>query len=140
MTYRQIGKELGVSGNEARYLVLKEQARIKKMAEIRHPLWEAMKATGDLPDSIHAWNSLQYSGGWKRDREGHRIIDAAGLAALGGESLLKRYGIGKKRGVCIARALQSMGLIEDAERWLFTRKAADRCPTCGAIIKKKTDK
>jgi len=107
LSFNQIGLELGIGSERARQIVRKYQ-RHRKLLE--DPLALKIKELSRLGDATRILNILKGNEFYDGDPEK--------LANYRAEDIRKINGLGTKRVAVIASALESLGLIEDAEEWL----------------------
>ena len=107
LSFNQIGIELGVGSERARRIVRKYQQHLKLMKD---PFVLKIKELSRLGDATRILNALRGKDFYDGDPEK--------LANYKPEDLMKIRGLGIKRVGIIARALESLGVIGDAEEWL----------------------
>ena len=107
LSFIKIGQELGIGGERARQIVRKHQRHLKSMED---PFALKIKELSSLGDATRILNALRGNDFYDGDPEK--------LANCNPEDLRKINGLGIKRISVIAKALECMGLISDAEEWL----------------------
>ena len=107
LSFSQIGRDLGIGSERARQIVRKHQRHLKLMED---PFALKIKELSRLGDATMILNALRGNDIYDGDPEK--------LTNYKPEDLLKIRGLGPKRIGLIAKALESMGVIGDAEEWL----------------------
>ena len=107
LSFSQIGQYLGIGSERARQIVRKYQRHLKLMED---PFALKIKELSRLSDSTRILNALKGNDFYDDDPEK--------LARSKAEDIRKINGLGTKRVAVIAKALESMGVIGDAEEWL----------------------
>ena len=107
LSFNKIGKELGIGSERARQVVRKHQRHLKLMED---PFALKIKELSRLGDATRILNALKGNDFYDGDPEK--------LANYKPNDLMKIRGLGTKRVAVIAKALESMGVIRDAEEWL----------------------
>lgn len=107
LSFSQIGQDLGISSERARQSVRKYQRHLKSMED---PFAQKIKALSRLGDATRILNALNGNDFYDGNPEK--------LAHYKPGDLMKIRGLGIKSVTVIARALESMGVIGDAEEWL----------------------
>ena len=110
LSFIKIGQELGIGSERARQIVRKYQRYLKSMED---PFALKIKELSRLADATRILNALKGNDFYDGDPEK--------LAKYKPEDLMKIRGLGTKRVAVIAKALESMGVIGDAEEWLMDR-------------------
>ena len=110
LSFIKIGQELGIGSERARQIVRKYQRYLKSMED---PFALKIKELSRLADATRILNALKGDDFYDGDPEK--------LAKYKPEDLMKIRGLGTKRVAVIAKALESMGVIGDAEEWLMDR-------------------
>ena len=107
LSFIKIGQDLGIGKERARQIVRKHQRHLKL---IEDPFALKIKELSRLADATMILNALR----------GNDFYDGnpGKLANCKPEDLMKIRGLGIKRVGIIARALECMGVIGDAEEWL----------------------
>ena len=108
LSFIKIGLELGIGSERARQIVRKYQRHLKLMED---PFVLKIKELSSLGDATRILNALKGKDFYDGDPEK--------LAKYKPEDLMKIRGLGTKRVAVIAKALEGMGLIGDAEEWLM---------------------
>jgi len=107
LSFNKIGKELGIGSERARQVVRKHQRHLKLMED---PFALKIKELSRLGDATRILNALKGNDFYDGDPEK--------LANYKPKDLMKIRGLGTKRVAVIAKALERMGVIGDAEEWL----------------------
>ena len=107
LSFNQIGIELGVGSERARRIVRKYQQHLKLMKD---PFVLKIKELSSLGDATRILNALKGKDFYDGDPEK--------LAKYKPEDLMKIRGLNIKSVAVIAKALESMGVIGEAEKWL----------------------
>ena len=107
LSFSQIGQDLGIGSERARQIVRKYQRHLKFMED---PFALKIKELSRLADATRILNTLKGNEFYNGDLEK--------LAKCKPEDIRKINGLGTKRVAVIAKALESMGVIVDAEEWL----------------------
>ena len=107
LSFNKIGKELGIGSERARQVVRKHQRHLKLMED---PFALKIKELSRLGDATRILNALKGNDFYDGDPEK--------LANYNPEDLMKIRGLNVKSVAVIAKALESMGVIGDAEEWL----------------------
>jgi hypothetical protein len=107
LSFTKIGQDLGIGRERARQIVREYESRLKALED---PFAHKIKELGRMGDTTRILNALK----------GNDIYDGdpKKLANYKPEDLLKISGLGPKSIGLIAKALESLGIIEDAENWL----------------------
>ena len=108
LSFSQIGQDLGIGSERARQIVRKYQRHLKLMED---PFALKIKELSRLSDATRILNALKGNDFYDGDLEK--------LAHCKPEDLMKIRGLGTKSVAVIARALESMGVIGNAEEWLI---------------------
>ena len=107
LSFIKIGQDLGIGSERARQIVRKHQRYLKLMED---PLAQKIKDLSRLGDATRIFNALRGNDLYYGNPEK--------LAKCKAEDIRKINGLGTKRVAVIAKALESLGYIEDAEEWL----------------------
>ena len=107
LSFIKIGQDLGIGRERAWQIVRKYQRHLKLMED---PFVQKIKELSRLGDATRILNALKGNDFYDGDPEK--------LANYKSKDLMKIRGLGTKRVGIIARALESMGVIGDAEEWL----------------------
>ena len=107
LSFTKIGQELGIGSERARQIVRKYQQHLKLLED---PFAQKIKELSRLSDATRILNALKGNDFYDGDPEK--------LAKCKLEDLRKIRGLGIKRIDVIAKALESMGVIGNAEEWL----------------------
>ena len=107
LSFIQIGQDLGIGRERAMQIVRKYQQHLKSMED---PFARKIKDLSSLRETTKILNALRGNDLYKGDPEE--------LSKCEPEDFMKIRGLGTKRVAVIARALESMGVIGDAEEWL----------------------
>jgi DNA polymerase/3'-5' exonuclease PolX len=107
LSFNQIGQDLGIGSERARQIVRKHQRHLKSMED---PFARKIKELSRMGDATRILNALKGNDFYDGDPEK--------LANYKPEDLMKIRGLGTKRVSVIAKALESMGVIGNAEEWL----------------------
>ena len=107
LSFSQIGQDLGIGSERARQIVRKHQRHLKLMED---PFALKIKELSRLGDATRILNALKGNDFYDGDPEK--------LADYKPKDLMKIRGLGTKRIAVIAKALERMGVIGDAEEWL----------------------
>ena len=107
LSFDQIGQDLGIGSERARQIVRKYQRHLKLMED---PFALKIKELSRLADATRILNALKGNEFYDGDPEK--------LANYKPEDIRKINGLGMKSVSVIAKALESMGVIGDAEEWL----------------------
>ena len=110
LSFIKIGQELGIGSERARQIVRKYERRQNLLED---PLALKIKELSRISDATRILNALKGNEFYDGDPEK--------LANYKPEDIRKINGLGKKRVAVIARALESMGVIGDADEWLMGR-------------------
>ena len=108
LSFSQIGQDLGIGSERARQIVRKYQRHLKLMED---PFALKIKELSRLSDATRILNALKGKDAYDGDPDK--------LAKCKPEDIRKINGLGMKSVAVIARALESMGVIGDAEKWLM---------------------
>ena len=104
LSFSQIGQDLGIGSERARQTVRKYQRYLKSMED---PFALKIKDLSRLADATRILNALKGNDIYDGDPEK--------LPNYKPEDFMKIRGLGTKRVAVIAKALESMGIIGDAE-------------------------
>jgi hypothetical protein len=107
LSFNQIGQDLGIGSERARQIVRKYQRHLKFLED---PFALKIKELSRLSDATRILNALKGNDFYDGDPEK--------LANYKPEDLMEIRGLGIKRVSVIAKALESMGVIGNAEEWL----------------------
>ena len=107
LSFSQIGQDLGIGSERARQIVRKYERHLKLMED---PFALKIKELSRLGDATRILNALKGNDFYDGDPEK--------LANYKQEDLMKIRGLNIKSVAVIARALESIGVIGDAEEWL----------------------
>lgn len=107
LSFNQICQNLGIGSERARQIVRKYQRHLKLMED---PFSLKIIELSRLADATRILNPLKGNDFYDGDPEK--------LAHYNPQDLMKIRGLGTKRVAVIAKALESMGVIGDAEKWL----------------------
>lgn len=107
LSFIKIGQELGIGRERARQIVRKYQRHLKLMED---PFALKMNELSRLGDATRIFNALKGNDFYDGDPEK--------LANYKPEDLMKIRGLNIKSVAVIAKALESMGIVGDAEQWL----------------------
>ena len=107
LSFSQIGQDLGIGSERARQIVRKHQRHLKLMEDPFALKIKELSRLGDATIILNALKGNDFYGG-----------DPEKLANYKPKDLIKIRGLGTKRVAVIARALESLGIIVDAEEWL----------------------
>jgi hypothetical protein len=107
LSFNKIGQELGIGSERARQIVRKYQQHLKLLED---PFAQKIKELSRLADATRILNALKGNDFYDDDPEK--------LANYKPEDLMKIRGLSTKRVSVIAKALESIGVIGDAEEWL----------------------
>jgi hypothetical protein len=107
LSFIKIGQELGIGSERTRQIIRKYQRHLKLLED---PLAQKIKELSRLSDSTRILNALKGNDFYDGDSEK--------LANYKPKDLIKIRGLGTKRIAVIAKALERMGVIGDAEEWL----------------------
>ena len=107
LSFIKIGQELGIGRERARKIVRKYQRHLKLMED---PFALKMNELSRLGDATRILNALKGNDFYDGDPEK--------LANYKPEDLMKIRGLNIKSAAVIAKALESMGIVGDAEQWL----------------------
>jgi hypothetical protein len=107
LSFIKIGQDLGIGSERARQIVRKYQRHLKLLED---PFALKIMELSRLGDATKILNALRGNDFYDGDPEK--------LANYKPEDLMKIRGLGTKRVAIIAEALESMGIIGDAEEWL----------------------
>ena len=107
LSFSQIGQDLGIGSERARQIVRKYQRHLKLFED---PFALKIKELSRLSDATRILNALKGKDFYDGDPEK--------LANCKPEDLMKIRGLGMKSVAVIAEALESIGVIGDAEEWL----------------------
>ena len=108
LSFSQIGQDLGIGSERARQIVRKYHRHLKSMED---PFALKIKELSRLADATRILNALKGNDFYDGDLER--------LAHYKPEDLRKIRGLGTKSVAVIAKALESMGVIENAQEWLW---------------------
>ena len=108
LSFNQIGQDLGIGSERARQIVRKYQRHLKLLED---PFAQKIKELSRLADATRILNALKGNDFYDGDPEK--------LANYKPEDLMKIRGLSKKRVSVIAKALESIGVIGDAEEWFW---------------------
>ena len=106
LSFTKIGQLLGIGSERARQIVRKYQRHLKLLED---PFAQKIKELSRLADATRILNALKGNDFYDGDPEK--------LANYKPEDLMKIRGLGTKRVAVIAKALESMGVIGNAEEW-----------------------
>ena len=107
LSFIKIGRDLGIGSERARQIVRKYERRQKLMEDPLTLKINELSRLGDATRILNALKGNEFYGG-----------DPEKLANYKPEDLRKIRGLGIKSVSVIAKALESIGVIEDAEEWL----------------------
>jgi len=107
LSFIKIGQDLGIGRERAMQIVRKYEGRLKALED---PFTLKIKELSRLGDATRILNALKGNDFYDGDPEK--------LAKCKLEDLRKIRGLGIKRIDVIAKALESMGVIGNAEEWL----------------------
>ena len=107
LSFIKIGDELGIGSERARQIVRNHERHLKSLED---PFALKIKELSSLGDATRILNALKGNEFYDGDPEK--------LAKYKPKDLMKIRGLGIKSVAVIARALESMGFIGDAEEWL----------------------
>jgi orotate phosphoribosyltransferase-like protein len=107
LSFNKIGKDLGIGSERARQIVRKYQRHLKLMED---PFALKIKELSRLGDATRILNALKGNDLYDGDPEK--------LANYKPEDLMKIRGLNIKSVAVIAKTLESLGVIGDAEQWL----------------------
>jgi hypothetical protein len=107
LSFIKIGQELGIGSERTRQIIRKYQRHLKLLED---PLAQKIKELSCLSDATRILNALKGNDFYDGDPEK--------LADYKPKDLMKIRGLGTKRIAVIAKALERMGVIGDAEEWL----------------------
>ena len=107
LSFNQIGQDLGIGSERARQIIRKYQRHLKLLED---PFAQKIKGLSRLSDATRILNALKGNDFYDGDPEK--------LAKFRPSDLKKIGGLGVKSVAVIARALESIGVIGDAEEWL----------------------
>ena len=107
LSFIKIGQDLGIGSERARQIVRKHQRHLKLMED---PFALRIKELSRLSDATRILNALKGNDFYDGDPEK--------LANYKPNDLMKIRGLGTKSVSVIAKALEGLGVIEDAENWL----------------------
>lgn len=107
LCFSKIGQNLGIGSERARQIVRKHQRHLKAMED---PFVQKIKELSRQGEATRKLNALRGNVFYDSDPEK--------LAKCKPEDLRKIRGLGTKSVGVIAKALESVGVIGDAEEWL----------------------
>ena len=107
LSFNKIGKDLGIGKERARQIVRKHQRHLKL---IEDPFALKIKELSRMSDATRILNALKGNDFYDGDSEK--------LANYKPEDMRKLNGLGMKSVSVIAKALESIGVIGNAEKWL----------------------
>jgi hypothetical protein len=107
LSFSQIGQDLGIGSERARQIVRKYERHLKLMED---PFVLKIKELSSLGDATRILNALKGNDYYDGNPEK--------LAHYKPGDLMKIRGLNIKSVAVIARALESLGVIGDAEEWL----------------------
>jgi DNA-directed RNA polymerase alpha subunit len=107
LSFIKIGEDLGIGPERARQIVRKYQRHLKLLED---PLALKIKELSRLSDATRILNALKGNDFYDGDPQN--------LAHYKPEDLMKIRGLGMKSVAVIAEALESIGVIRNAEEWL----------------------
>ena len=107
LSFNKIGEELGIDRERARQIVRKPQRHLKLMED---PFVLKIKELSRMGDATRILNALRGNEFYEGDPEK--------LAKCKPDDIIKIHGLGIKNVAVIAKVLESMGVIGDAEEWL----------------------
>ena len=108
LSFNQIGQDLGIGSERARQIVRKYERHQKLLED---PFALKIKELSRLSDATRILNALKGNDFYDGDPEK--------LANYKPEDLRKINGLGTKSVAVIARALEGLGVIGNAEEWLM---------------------
>ena len=107
LSFILIGQDPGIGKERTRQIVRKYQRYLKSMED---PFARKIKELSRLGNATRILNALKGNDFYDGDPEK--------LAHFKPQDLIKIRGLGTKRVAVIAKALESMGIVGDAEEWL----------------------
>ena len=107
LSFNQIGQDLGIGSERARQMVRKYQRHLKFMDD---PFALKIKELSRLAEATRILNALRGNDIYDGDPEK--------LANCKPEDLMKIRGLSTKSISAIAKTLESLGVIENAKKWL----------------------
>ena len=107
LSFIKIGQDLGIGRERARQIVRKNQRHLKLLEDPLAQKIEELSRLGDATRILNALKGNEFYDGVPEKMANHKP-----------EDLMKIRGLNIKSVAVIARALESMGVIEDAEEWL----------------------
>ena len=107
LSFIKIGQDLGIDRERARQIVRKYQPHLELMEDPFALKIKELSRLGEATRILNALNGNEFYDG-----------DPEKLAHYKPEDIRKINGLGTKRVAVIAKALESMGVIGDAEEWL----------------------